>query len=397
MSRWPPLKASLMSMRHTGILVPAFVLAVGLIAAEEASAQQPAVMVSTARSNGPANRQYHVAQDGDTLYDLAQRYLGDSMMWPLLWSYNPQVTNPHWIYPGDIVFLGPESVSGTLTFGTTGGRIFPLGGFYTSGEVEVTGQLRYADTGRRLLAEDDTVYLEFENPDDVRVGDLYALNRVVGRVHNDDDELLAVKYLVAGTVQVTSFHEETELVSAVITDMWDTIERGDPLFLSQPQLLNVVPVANTVTATAEIIDRLRQGRMMHEQDFVFINLGFNDGVVPGNRFTIWRRDDEGAEFDVQFDQRGGGADSPAQRRAERRAARERGESDPADLTYAEIQELLPWQVAGEAMVLWSSDEYCTAVITSAGLYELEIDPELTESTGRPALTNYRVTIEAETP
>jgi hypothetical protein len=50
---------------------------------------------------------YHVVEQGDTLYDLSGRYFGDTQEWPRLWSYNPHVTNPHWIYPGDIVYLRP--------------------------------------------------------------------------------------------------------------------------------------------------------------------------------------------------------------------------------------------------------------------------------------------------
>jgi nucleoid-associated protein YgaU len=43
----------------------------------------------------------HLVRRGDTLWDLCNRYYRNPWAWPKVWSYNPQVANPHWIYPGD--------------------------------------------------------------------------------------------------------------------------------------------------------------------------------------------------------------------------------------------------------------------------------------------------------
>src|SRR4051794_22822885 len=43
----------------------------------------------------------HVVQSGDTLWDLCSKVLNSPWYWPKIWSYNPQITNPHWIYPGN--------------------------------------------------------------------------------------------------------------------------------------------------------------------------------------------------------------------------------------------------------------------------------------------------------
>jgi nucleoid-associated protein YgaU len=46
----------------------------------------------------PANMpQTHTVKDGDTLWDITQTYYGDPYRWPQVWSYNPEITNPHWI------------------------------------------------------------------------------------------------------------------------------------------------------------------------------------------------------------------------------------------------------------------------------------------------------------
>ena len=52
----------------------------------------------------------HVVRSGDTLWDICFYYFNNPWQWPKVWSYNPQITNPHWIYPGDLVRLLPRGM-----------------------------------------------------------------------------------------------------------------------------------------------------------------------------------------------------------------------------------------------------------------------------------------------
>ena len=58
----------------------------------------------------PDHPNRYVVVKGDTLWDISARFLESPWRWPEVWSFNPQIENPHLIYPGDVVEIEIEGI-----------------------------------------------------------------------------------------------------------------------------------------------------------------------------------------------------------------------------------------------------------------------------------------------
>lgn len=94
----------------------------------------------------------HVVARGDTLWGISGKFLQNPWCWPQVWGLNrEQIRNPHWIYPGQIVYL--DRASGRLRLGTPTGNA-GSGNSATGGlaEVKLSPQVRMEGVGREAIS-----------------------------------------------------------------------------------------------------------------------------------------------------------------------------------------------------------------------------------------------------
>lgn len=286
--------------------------------------------VEGARETAPG--QVHTVDKGDTLWDLSQQYLGSPWYWPKVWSYNPEIANPHWIYPGNKVRffpageevpsrveagtgpgemvaeegeiqaateLGPVngeslvSVAGKIGYEPQANTLVMTRGFVTAKEVEEAGKVDSSFSEAEMLSYPETVYVRFKRKIDAKVGDRYLVYRTVQEVKHPKDDNKRVGFLteLAGTVRVLSVGDK--YVTAQITETWDPIMRGDlvgPYGERVMERVAIKPNAKKLKATV-VIPMVPFLSFTGEHHFLVMDKGSADGVEVGNTFTILHRED----------------------------------------------------------------------------------------------------------
>ena len=113
----------------------------------------------------------HEVIKGDTLWDISNTYLKSPWYWPKVWSMNPQISNPHLIYPGDMIsfrFTGEMTLPAGEGVGSAEGQGSGVEGseFEDEGETDVL-----ARTGKTLDATPEN-FKEY-----VKLGGKYRIDR----------------------------------------------------------------------------------------------------------------------------------------------------------------------------------------------------------------------------
>lgn len=271
----------------------------------------------------------YVVQKGDTLWDISARFLKKPWLWPEIWQANPQVQNPHLIYPGDVLSLayldrvvaqpGPRQeapinaipLSQVEPFlkdlqvvdsfehlprvaGLEDNRLRASAGqdAYVVGlEGAQVGQ-RYAvvrPTVRYALPE-TTVDLDARGRHVAGAGSLWA-NYVPT---SDRSESLGYELAKVNVGTITALpNGKVDVATLALQDSGREVRPGDRLIPVQAQAydLQFIPhppaaqVLGTDVRVLAVTDMFTSGG---SRDVIAISAGARDGVDNGTVFSIWR-------------------------------------------------------------------------------------------------------------
>ena len=287
-----------------------------------------------------AGTETYTVERGDTLWDLSGRFLSDPWSWPKIWSNNPQIANPHWIYPGNVLRIGPggvlEPVAGLdqpaedygfieaprdladFSRGELGGQGLALeesddvlvtgptrigfvagkgtltrrDSFVTRRELAESGVITAAFEDKLLLSVHDRAYAEFRGDVAARPGQTYAVYATEREIHHPvTKELFGYRTLILGAARVVSV--DGDAVTVEVVQAYAPIERGAWLAPFGDKALRRVqqrPAAKRidgviVASQSDIVTEIA------EHHVVYVDKGTADGVEEGNVFTVIRSGD----------------------------------------------------------------------------------------------------------
>lgn len=253
----------------------------------------------------------YVIKKGDTLWGISERFLKDPDYWPSLWSHNPALPNPHFIYPGQKVRIydgrieivpadapaGGKSAPDTVTAGDVAPVPTPSvtvrtagngpGAFVSTEELSASGAIVDAVDNRIMMAQGDRVFVDMHDLPAARPGDRYSLFAVGKEITHPVTKEKA-GYLVSdlGALQVTDVNAEVATAAITASDM--EIQRGARLRPWQPAPREIT-VKRAAQPLSGVILTGGQGQLaLSQYDFIHVDLGAQDGLEAGNLLYVTR-------------------------------------------------------------------------------------------------------------
>ncbi len=260
----------------------------------------------------------HTVHKGDTLWDISRSYFNDPWRWPKVWALNPEIANPHWIFPGQMVRLRDETPPGlavateaspppsdplepgvqrspapTVAEPSSDTRDLRQLGFVDDDNLKAAGTINGSLEEKQLLASGDHAYVEFPAGKPPKGGTHYAVYQVdMEHPLREPKSEMVLGYLVHvyGEVVIDNLTDRA-IANGRLIGLSEPVERGyrvGPVFR---QLRSVKSKQNLADMTARIIASVEPNMLIANQMFVVLNRGRRHGVEIGNRFLVLRQGD----------------------------------------------------------------------------------------------------------
>jgi hypothetical protein len=285
------------------------------IDAGPSTAAPPSAATRSALVLNPNAPDSYVVKNGDTLWGISKVFLRDPWYWPEIWQVNPQVHNPHLIYPGDtmrLVYIDgrpaimlqrgdaarvePRIRSQPLESAVTAIPYASVAAFMSKPSVLAREQIKdapYVLSTRDMhviMAEGNTLYARgFSGP--VEVGTHYNVVRVGDALRDPDDgnRVLGYDGIFTGAGHVTRVGDPATLI---MTESARETLAGDKLFAGGVDVpLDFIPSAPRVKTDGRIISVSNGVTIIGQYEVVVINRGAGDGLAPGNVLAVFQAGD----------------------------------------------------------------------------------------------------------
>jgi hypothetical protein len=285
------------------------------IDAGPSTAAPPSAATRSALVLNPNAPDSYVVKNGDTLWGISKVFLRDPWYWPEIWQVNPQVHNPHLIYPGDtmrLVYIDgrpaimlqrgdaarvePRIRSQPLESAVTAIPYASVAAFMSRPSVLAREQIKdapYVLSTRDMhviMAEGNTLYARgFSGP--VEVGTHYNVVRVGDALRDPDDgnRVLGYDGIFTGAGHVTRVGDPATLI---MTESARETLAGDKLFAGGVDVpLDFIPSAPRVKTDGRIISVSNGVTIIGQYEVVVINRGAGDGLAPGNVLAVFQAGD----------------------------------------------------------------------------------------------------------
>lgn len=258
----------------------------------------------------PSHPDTYVVIKGDTLWDISAKFLRDPWLWPEIWHVNPEINNPHLIYPGDIISLiwrdgkpmlqvqrGPRTIKLSPNARATRldtaiatipanviGQFLSRPRILTEEELKRAGFISYAEENHMLSGTGDKVYVTNLLQDESKDFSIYRLGNVY-RNPKDRNDILGYEAIHVSdaklerkgdpaTLRIIKSHRETQL--------GDKVMSTDEAELDQ----NFTPQSAEGNFKGQIIGILEGLSRAGQYQTVVLNLGKNDGMELGHVLAV---------------------------------------------------------------------------------------------------------------
>jgi LysM domain len=263
-------------------------------------------MRSEIKSTAPM---HYTVKRGDTLWGIASMYLKDPWLWPEVWIINPQIPNPHLIYPGDTL---------ALAYGADGR---PTVGVEMAGAVRMDPRLRSQPLDNAVpTIPYSTIAAFLSRPtvmtsDDIRHAPYVVAFRDMHQVAGSGNEVYVRNLTAAENARFTVMHVATPLVDpddgkvvgyegiytatalvqrpgepakALLIDPERETLTGDRLLAADTteQPVNFTPRAPSAPVRGHIIDVVGGTDLVGQFEVVVINRGKRHGLESGTVLAV---------------------------------------------------------------------------------------------------------------